>query len=328
MSWVRNFFPTVFIGLAFGKGELFLTLLSYKKRKLLHKEEKTFLLADDAIPQLVVDLILHHQEKNPYCYVGVLLNSINQGAVGGCSDETYSQFDIQTKGTSIVCINNQWSIYASNHTIKEMQTYFNKTGGVDFIFSPLALLYFYYRKGMTDSPVLYLLIESESVSLAIMNKEKLFYSNYFVYDEMNFEQEAPQEIITPVSMESFDDTLFSEHSQDVKLDDFDFDLESTPSSTTQGTAFSTETALSDSLQTQTLRNELVIFNFVKRSLDEFYKDSRYESEFVEISVLLDTTSLGSTLKELIEDELFLTVDYDNDNLSKIIADMMKEEILS
>jgi hypothetical protein len=68
------------------------------------------------------------------------------------------------------------------------------------------------------------------------------------------------------------------------------------------------------------------FLLIQNSLNTFYKDPKYKSQFIETIYIADSVGLGDEFKRYLEDEMFLNTTITKIDLSAALLDMAKAEI--
>ena len=69
--------------------------------------------------------------------------------------------------------------------------------------------------------------------------------------------------------------------------------------------FLQEEAAADAEEDVDMKKDLLLFNFMKNSLEEFYRNEHYDSRFITEAVVLDTYQGSKSLSKYLKDELFI-----------------------
>lgn len=296
-----------------------------KGKKEQHKDNKRFNIGTKESSKLLYDFINNVLSKYNIFYNATIINSINQGGIQGCDKKNFQKYEIDTTNATVVCIDKKWSIFASNYDIDMTQKEYEDIGGLDFIFSPLAVLKNFSQNDITDSPSLCILKQKTSATIGIFNKNGLLYSNYII---LKTEHQAEEE-----GKEKKEEDIFSGESNDfeeeklVDLDDIALELKEDSFEAIPDESLSVLQDSSDA-SIESLGSDLKILEFVKSSLMQFYKHPMYESSnFIEQIIVADPYFETKDIKNLLENELMLPVIHKQISLCEVVSSMAVEEVL-
>ncbi len=215
-----------------------------------------------AINVPMYEFITEQTKKTPFYYISVLDKSELQGAVSACRngeiDKRCSNDLMEYK-----CFLKDWAFYTSKHEIEAIKQKY-KNIGVDFIFSPFAIMAHFFKNQINNRLAMFVLIEESFISFTVFNNSKLLYAEYL---KIPYQKEK------------------NRSSEDYQR-----------------------------------------FLLIQNSLNTFYKDPKYESQFVETIYIADSVGVSSELENYLEDEMFLNVTITKIDLAEAMLDMAKAEI--
>ncbi len=271
--------------------------------------------------------------ETPFYYIAVLNSGINQGAIPVCDRKKAQEYaDISL--SKIVCVNDSYMLYSSKYELDSIQKMF-KSFGVDFIFSPFTLLERLYKDKIGSKAQLYVLIYEEYLTMAVYQKNALIFGSFELvddgatsteFDDKNDEEEISFDLddddgISIDELDALDDLSDLEDLDAIhELDEFaDETLETGDAQSETDESF--EPALED------FGADYHRFMVIQKRLEEYYKDSRYNNEFVETIYIADGNDSGDDLKRYLEEELFLTVIIRKVILPEELLALSKDEVL-
>ncbi|WP_226962155.1 hypothetical protein [Sulfurimonas marina] len=289
----------------------------------------------------IYEYITSHISESPYYYISFLDTSHEQGALPSCDKNKLSQYqDLST--TEYRCINKSWTTYTSKTDLYELEKKYEDIG-IDFIFSPFVVLTKFFKDKIDKNLAMFVLIEDSSLSLAVFENSELLFAEHLdmevdlesenmalddLEDEKDFELELDDEGIVLDDMD-VDDELedFSDIEDLDSLEDIDEfsegkDLEEElyENEVRENT---TETPESDDSH---FNEDYQRFSLIQNAFNHFYKDTRYESKFIENIYIADNTHVSNDLKRYLEEEMFLNTYIRTVDLGAEICELAKEEL--
>jgi hypothetical protein len=283
------------------------------------------------------DFIAKAIAETPFYYIAVLNNSINQGALPLCDTKKAMDFeDISLAKT--LCIDNSYMLYSSKYELDAIIKHF-KSFGVDYIFSPFTLLMRLFKEKMKSSAQLYLLIQNDYLTLAVIDNNKLLYGSYDMvtstHSESEFDDkgEDEEEIVFDLQeddgisiddLDALDDLSDLDDLQDLDaisdLDDFSDETVDISDSSEQEEEQEEEAAFED------FGEDYSRYKMIAKRLQEYYEDSRYQNKFVESVYIADCSDSCVDLKRYLEEELFLSVVIRKVTLNEELVALTQDEV--
>ncbi len=343
-------YDTIIIGIVVTPSQIKLYIEALYRKKTKASYEKHFVLNDTYSDDLLIDYIKQYVEDSPYCYIALLDNSFEQGAIPTCNKHEMDLY--KELSTSIYhCMDQKWAVYTSKLDLKEQQKLLGEEIGIDFIFSPFAIIQHYFHDKIQESMALYLLIKEGALSIAVFAKGELLYGNYVDTTLHEKEDELTQETLDEeasdaVDLESIDldevdvdlDESFDEMDDLENIENLDDieelseneeDLEKQLEENLEEIASDEEKEQinDEALEVQNRSTEAYkIFLEVQKSLHEFYHDQKYKSDFIENIYVADNIAVGKDLKRYLQEEMFLNVYTRTIELEMEVVMLAKEEL--
>jgi len=351
--YIEPMIKKAYISIVEHPGSHELLLRVYKKGELIEEDKRLFSRREDGgMSKQLLTYLDNMADKYGYCYVGTHLSSINVGAISGCSEADFARMQIDLSGIERCCIDRKWSMYSSHFDLDELKGRFTEVGGVDYIFSLESVIHFWLRKNPPEKTVVYILNHSTSLTLSIFNPEMLVYSSHFIIcdeteaddlemDDRQLEEmddlldESEQEIdeleevvqldqLGDDSLDSIEDLdSFVADSENPEFDDFDDISEFDDFGESETDDFHDEPI--EEIKTDVTTNDYRLFDFIRLSIEDYYKNELYNSDFLEQCVLFDSNENSSALRDFAENELLLQCQVVHLNLVETINDLIQDE---
>ncbi len=331
---------------------VYIEIHSRKKRKL--STEKTFILNDSYSDKLLFDYIKQFSEDTPFYYIATIDKSSDQGAIPTCNKHKMQNFkDLST--SQYMCIDDKWVCYTSKIDLEE-QIDFMQDIGLDFLFSPFIIIKEFFKDKISGAAALYVLLQDDFITVAVFQNSQLVYGDYI---DMSLEVESANDVTMMLEDESIITEDVSEGNESVDLDeidlesdlslDNDFDdiddfdnIEDLDNIDDMGSDENLEMKLEENLeeiseeqadrsekeavQEEKMTQDFQRFSLIQNSLARFYKDERYESEFIENIYVADSVRVTNDFKTYLQDEMFLNVYMRNIEIELEVAALAKEEV--
>lgn len=287
-----------------------------------------------AINSRMYEFIHPYNKESPFCYISILDKSPLQGAVPTCDAKEMSKYyDINS--SEYRCFSKDWAFYTSEYDLEAIKHEYRSIG-VDFIFSPFAIMANFFKDKIDTTLAMFVLVEDNYISFSVFDNSKLLYAEY-----LNMEHHKEND---DLSMESplDDDEEISLGIDGIDLEGIDIDSDSS--------GFDDFTNIEDLDNGETIDEfseeqeikEIVIkeeyvpadgfnedyqrFSLIQSALNTFYKDPKYNSKFIENIYIADGVGVTGDLKNYLEEEIFLNVYVRKIDLSVALCDMAKAEI--
>lgn len=296
-----------------------------KSKKIIKSESKEFKVFDGRLTKDVAKYINSFEKKYKFTYVGTLLNSVNQGAIKGCLKGDFRKFGVAISDIDYLCINKMWAVYGFSEDIAIVKENFERDIGVDFIFSPFAILYEFFLNHFSSKPKLYILYLNNSVIMGVFKNKEFLFGAYFSSEnaEDTFESSPSNSKDKEATSKDSDDLdeelVFFEEDEDViSLDEEEDEDEPSKEKSSKKDDISSMEEFKDGVNLK---------NFIKSAIEEFYKSDKYETEFLDDIVIANAHDLTEDVVSFIEGELMLKVEHTDIDMSKALAKIIKKEVI-
>lgn len=346
-SFIKNIkkrFPIAIIAIWMDFRVCNVKLVVAKESEIESIDQKSFKCYGNEIPIDAQRVIFDYQEKYRFCYVSTMYKGSNQGAFPVVSKKEYSKYGVNLEDLNIVQIDNRWSFFAYGVDILSTKQRYEKSGGIDYIFSPFFLIYTFFKDRFSNSPKLYILIQKSSVAITVFEESSLKYASFFIL-------ETDTEIIK--EDEPIEESKDIEERKDSKKEDDK--KESTESSTDLDELVSLDEEFEDIGELEELSDDenieefqeespkeidkrdkesdfdelnrgLNIASFIKSSLNEFYRSDVYDSSFVNEVVVADSIGVSEQVFDYIRDELLMELEVCKIDILDELCKLVKSEV--
>ena len=178
----KSLYTKVFIGIVVFdmKSKIYVELLD-RHNNITNVIVKDFnsLVVDDEMYVFISKFI----NKTPFYYISVLDNSTPQGMIATClEDELSNKIDLDIFHHT--CHKDKWAFYVAKQDIDILKNNYIKIG-LDFIFSPFAVMVEFFKDKLDDEMVLFILMQDDSYAMSIFDEGKLLYSDHHVFNDDN-----------------------------------------------------------------------------------------------------------------------------------------------
>lgn len=327
-KFLQSLYTKVFINIVVGNLQTFVYVEVCSKKSVLKSLHKNF--ETTSMNSKMYEFVQSFFKETPFCYITILDNSVSQGAAPTCLVSEMSKF-FDVNSSEHRCFLNNWTYYTSEYDLEAIKhTY--RTIGLDFIFSPFVMLAKFYNDRIEKSLAIFVLVEENYLSFSIFDNSKLLYAEY-----LNMQHHKDSD---DLMMDSSQDDTFE--IEGINLEEVDLDNDSM---VFDDFANIEELDDSDTLDEFSQEEESLVidekpvdishsgfnedyqrFSLIQSSLNTFYKDSKYESKFVETIYIADGVGVSGDLKNYLEEELYLSVHVRKIDLGLFLCEMAKAEL--
>ncbi len=275
--------------------------------------------------------------QSPFHYISILDTSPTQGAIPTCTPKKMSTF-CDVASLKYICYKDRWAYYTSKHELSSLQYSYSKIG-TDFVFSPFVILANFFKDKINTTLALFVLIEDKYITVGIFDNSELLYANHL---DIEYNSDSDELIIDENSIEGIE--LDLDESIDLEdidvidemegLDDFGDieDLDSIDELDEFNESQDEELEVEDKVDGVSIDNisgfseDYHRFLLIQNSINQFYKDLKYDSKFIETVYIADTIGVSEDLKRYLEEEMFLSVFVRKLDLTVEICEIAKAEL--
>ena len=342
----ESLYNKVFINIVVGRSTTTVYIEECKKDKVLHNDTRVFDITH--VDTKLDEYIKSYTKDTPYFYVSILDNSETQGVIPTCDKKLMLQYK-NTESLKLRCFENSWAYYTSKIDLYTLTKKYEQIG-IDFVFSPFVLLSHFFKDKIDSTLSLFALIEENTISLAVFDNSVLLYGdsldlqNIYEHNDVLVENtEEDDENDMELDLDSGIDLEDVDAFDEIEgLDDFGNieDLDSIDEIEDFDELSSDEPIVEESIsedadeEMQDIKDDSISslnddynkFVLIQESLSRFYKDSRFDSKFVEHIYIANTTNESSDLKRYLEEEMFLSVYMRHLDLPLELCELAKAEI--
>lgn len=339
---LESLYLKVFINIIVKRSSTTVHVEVHSKSKELSHYESVF--ESNHLTDEIYEFIIGFTKESPYYYIAFLDLSDTQGVLPSC-DKTKLNFYKDLSTSEYKCIDKSWITYTSKTQLYTLEKQYEDIG-IDFVFSPFVLLSNFFKEKTEKSIAMYALICDNAISVMVFENSILLFGEHLKMD-------ANVEAETMVLEEDIDEKEIDLDFEDdgIVLDDMDIDddLEDFSDIEDLDTLEDIEEfSEGKDLEEELLENEELEhhsqspqetdnanfnedyekFSIIQRAINHFYKDERYDSQFLENIYIADSTHVSGDLKHYLEEEMFLNVYIRNIDLGVEICELAKAELRS
>lgn len=288
----------------------------------------------------IYEFISLYMRKSPINYISILDPSLSQGAAPTCSSHDIGIYcdidDIES-----VCIDQTWSYYTSKLDLLEIKGRYKKTG-LDFVFSPFYMLKDFFADKVKGEISLYILVNEDYMALSVFEHSKLKFASLL---DMQQEDDSDDELVMDVDdeeeliLEEIENNSVDLDGIDVDddidaLDDFDDlddldsfdDIDDFDEEDEKEELFSsTEKPVEDVVEQDSFGEDYHRFSLIQSAINTFYKDPKFEGEFIQNAYIADGVSMSPEFKKFLEEEMFFNVVIRKIDIAQELCDLAKAE---
>jgi len=178
----KSLYTKVFIGIVVfdSKSKIYVELLD-RRNNITNVIIKDFnsLVVDDEM----YIFISKFTNKTPFYYISILDNSDSQGMIATCLKDELSN-KINADIFHHTCYKDKWAFYVAKQDIDILKNNYIKVG-LDFIFSPFAVMIEFFKDKIDQEMVLLVLIQDDSFTISVFDEGKLLYSDHQTVEHNN-----------------------------------------------------------------------------------------------------------------------------------------------
>lgn len=325
---LESLYTKVFINIIVQSLQTVVHVEVYSKKRVEQSLHKIF--ETTTINAKMYEFINAFYKTSPFCYISILDKSSSQGAIPTCNASEMSNYcDIGS--SEYKCYSKDWAFYTSEYDL-EATKHDYRSVGIDFIFSPFALLANFFKDKVDTTLGIFVLLEDDAISFTIFDNTKLLYAEYLSTKS----DKQSEDVLIDISFGD-DDEIEGINLEEITVeddssgfDDFvsieDLDDHSDMEEFSESVEFEEIRESEETISESGFNEDYKIFTLIQSALNTYYKDPRYESQFIETIYIADGVGVGSELKNFLEEEIFLSVFIRKIDLGGALSDMAKAEI--
>ncbi len=253
----------------------------------------------------------------PKLYAVSMIETLNQGALPGCSRRIFEKFGVDEALSRHLCIEDRWSAYVSLVETKWLEEKF-KGIELDLLYSPFVLLYRHVRSKLDEVPGLYILHQNGLLYMMVLTRDRFWFAHASAVPLGH----GKSAVEAGVDVDETDDLAFDldlleeEESVEAAADEALNLLEKEDQGNEKG----------DAEDLALLEYNLNLYEEVKETITRYYRDDRYEETFIQKVMLCDSDGNVSDFPRYVEDELFMPATLERFDPIEAMADLAAGEV--
>jgi hypothetical protein len=327
----------VFVNIVVQRSKSIVYVEECNKKGMINSDSESFSTTE--LSNKMHEYINSFISESPFHYISVLDTSDAQGALPTCSSRDMSIFHDLTS-SKYICHQNQWAYYTSKADLDVIQHNYAKIG-VDFIFSPFVILSNFFKDKINTNLALYILLEDNYITICVFDNSRLLFGEHL---DMEHGDDHEDMLIDETGEDDMDLDLDGsidlddiDAMNDIEgLDDFgdieDLDTIDEIDEFAESEEEDDKEEFRDEEDEPSVENirgfneDYQRFSLIQSSINRFYKDSKYESKFVESVYIADAVGVSGDLKRYLEEEMFLSVFVRQLDLGAEVCEIAKAEL--
>ena len=344
----QRYFSNLFVSVLIENNECRLLARVMKNGKIKRTYEAAFDSPEaEVIEAKIVEYIKHKEEECLDVYVAYFLDALGQGVVPTAQAGEFDRYSVDVKHVRQVVMEECWSVYASYIEIHWAQNFFEPVG-LDLLYSPFVLMHECVKKeGFPSRATLYMYNHQDSFAIAIYKEKKVLFGAFFrtvageekELNERSFETGEWDELEEEKGVENLVQLEEMDEEEDYQsLDDLD-DLDSMEAMV-QGDEGGEHTFDEGVVQpvddVQSARDSehsvalfgrsMLMYKYLKSSIEEFYQNPSYESDFIEDIVIFDNYETSQTVFDMLENELLVRIQLQKVKTLELMSAMAVKDV--
>ncbi|MCD6432936.1 MAG: hypothetical protein J7L21_02750 [Sulfurimonas sp.] len=328
----ESLYLKVFVNIVVLRSKSIVYIETVNKNGVVDSVEESF--NTTSLNDSMSEFILAYTSETPFNYISILDKSLSQGAIPTCSTKDIATY-CDTISSKYLCYGDKWSFYTSKLGIHSIEKEYSKTG-VDFVFSSFVVLARFFRDKIDSNVAMFILVEDNFVTLSVFDNSLLLYAKHL---DMEHYKDSNDLLMDDDELDEIEldveDGIDLDDMEVEDLDDFGNieDLDSLEDLDEFSDAKDIDEEFQESLDISQPVKEVDGFNedyqrylLIQSSINDFYKNSKYKSQFIESIYIADSIGVSSDLKRYLEEEMFLNVYIRSMDLGAEICELAKAEL--
>lgn len=328
-KFLETLYTKVFINIIVENLHTVVYIEVISRDKVIATIEKNF--DTTSINAKMYEFISLYSNESPFYYISLLDNSSTQGAIPTTIPSEMNQY-IDINSLKYISLKD-WSVYTSEYDLDAIKHEYRSIG-VDFIFSPFLIMTKFFKDKIDKTLSMFVLVGSNFLSLSVFDNSKLLYSQHMSTQHHKDDELSMDSSLDESSLLDDDFIDLDEIEMDDDLDSLnDFanieDLDMSSEIDEFSDAQEIEKIINhedDDVSADGFDEDYQRFLLIQKSLRTFYKDEKYQSQFIESVYIADGAGVSSNLKGYLEEEMFLSVYVRKIDLPTSVCDMAKAEL--
>lgn len=345
----QRYFSNLFVALSIEDGQCHLLAKAIKNGKIQKTYEAAFDNPySDKLDPKVIEYIKDKANSCLDTYIIYFLDAMGQGVLPTIKASDFESYSVDIKHVRQVKVADSWSIYASYIEINWAQKMFEEVG-LDLLYSPFVLMYHYLKKdGFRNKLTLYMYNHQDSFAIGVFKGEKLLFGAFFrtsdgassdELDDKDFVQQDWDEVEEEKGVENLvqlDEESDEEDYQSLDdLDDLDTmdavlsddqDLEQTFDEGPEDIQMIEKSNIDSEKSIELFGRNMLMYKYLKSSIEEFYYNPKYESDFIEDIVIFDNYEMSQTVFDILENELLVRVELQKVKTLELMLELGRKDL--
>jgi len=344
----QRYFSNLFVSVLIEDSECRLLARVIRNGKIKRTYEAAFDSPDaDVLEAKIVEYIKHKEEECLDVYVAYFLDALGQGVVPTAHAGEFERYSVDVKHVRQVVMEESWSVYASYIEIHWAQNFFEPLG-LDLLYSPFVLLHECVKKeGFPLRETLYMYNHRDSFAIAIYKGKKVLFGAFFrtvaseekELSDRSFEASTWDEMEEEKGVENLVKLDELEEEEDYQsLDDLDDlnNMDAMVHGDERGEHAFDEGVVQPVDEAEGARDSehsvalfgrsMLMYKYIKSSIEEFYQNPNYQSDFIEDIIIFDNYETSQTVFDMLENELLVRIQLQKVKTLELMSAMAVKDV--
>ncbi|MFQ6341898.1 clan AA aspartic protease [Campylobacter sp. VTCC 70190] len=308
---LKKILPQLFISIILEEKKNTLKASIYRGNKLISSNEKTFDKSEN-----LLEYVKNLSRPFLFYHTALFLNANEQGLI----PSTNTQDNTKKMSVKHLLLNNAL-IYTATEHIEYYSELFETYKGLDFLYSPFALLYYKIQeeKQSDDKILLYGLKQEQILVIIIARGRDILYGDFKIFEQelsLEFEPEENEKIQdnqndTEVSLDNFNEVLDDKFNQ--------LDQENNDENLANDDNFNLD-------ELGQFSNDMELCRYIIANIEKFYNDDKYAGVFINDILLYSQSDINRSAIDFLENETFLEIKTKQINILELMIELMRKEL--
>lgn len=339
MKFLESLYIKAFINIVVDRQGTTVFIETYKKQTLQETYEESFNVF--SMDEKILEYIQTFIKETPFYYISYLDNSTSQGAIPTCAKNEMALYH-DLSASEYKCQDKIWTYYTGKTDLYEIEKIYKEIG-LDFIFSPFALVSNFFKDKIKEYFAGYILIQEDLITFTVFENSALLYAES-IRMEVFETDEVLEEILIEDELDIIDEIEDGIDLDDISaideldsLDDFGDiedldsldDIDNFDESEDIEEEFNEEVeAITQETHEPGLTEDYQRFTSIQNAINRYYHDDRYDSEFLETIYIADSVGVSTVLKQYFEEEMFINVYVRSIDIGQEVSLLSRKEALT
>ncbi|EAH4883252.1 clan AA aspartic protease [Campylobacter jejuni] len=314
---LKKIFPQLFISIILEDKKNIVKASIYRGNKLISSNEKTFDKSENLL-EYIKNLSKHFL----FYHTALFLDAKEQGLIPSTNIQDCEHFNIRKISLQHILLNNAL-VYTATEHVEYYSELFEEYRGLDFLYSPFALLYYNMQKEKQpdDQILLYGFKQGHLLAIIVAKGNTILYGDFKIFEqELGLELELPSEDNQEIENNNDDTEVTLDNFNEALNNKFDLlDQENNLETLDNNDNFNLD-------ELNQFSNDMELCRYIITSIEKFYNDDKYAGVFINGILLYSESDINISAIDFLESETFLEIKTKQINTLDLMIELMQKEL--